>query len=58
MCHFFRNVAEPVRGRATNNTAEIQAATYALELAQAAGVYVSKNLEQTINSCVRLLDIS
>nr|XP_027221266.1 ribonuclease H1-like [Penaeus vannamei] len=31
------NVAEPVRGRATNNTAEIQAATYALELAQAAG---------------------
>ncbi|XP_037778059.1 ribonuclease H1-like [Penaeus monodon] len=31
------NVAEPVRGRPTNNTAEIQAATYALELAHASG---------------------
>ncbi|XP_050715109.1 ribonuclease H1-like isoform X2 [Eriocheir sinensis] len=31
------NVSEPVKGRATNNMAEIQAATYALELAQAAG---------------------
>ncbi|XP_071518691.1 ribonuclease H1 isoform X2 [Panulirus ornatus] len=31
------NVSEPVKGRATNNTAEIQAATYALELAQASG---------------------
>lgn len=31
------NVSEPVRGRATNNTAEIQACTYALELAQASG---------------------
>ncbi|KAK4309389.1 hypothetical protein Pmani_018966 [Petrolisthes manimaculis] len=31
------NVSEPVKGRATNNTAEIQAATYALELAKASG---------------------
>ncbi|XP_068208908.1 ribonuclease H1-like isoform X2 [Palaemon carinicauda] len=31
------NVSEPVRGKATNNMAEIQAATYAVELAQASG---------------------
>ncbi|KAK7070600.1 Ribonuclease H1 [Halocaridina rubra] len=31
------NVSEPVRGRATNNMAEIQAATYAVELAEASG---------------------
>ncbi|KAL7646142.1 UNVERIFIED_CONTAM: hypothetical protein RMT77_003043 [Armadillidium vulgare] len=31
------NVSEPVKGRATNNTAEIQAATYALELTKSAG---------------------
>ncbi|XP_069165967.1 ribonuclease H1 isoform X1 [Procambarus clarkii] len=31
------NVSEPVKGRATNNTAEIQAATYALELSKASG---------------------
>ncbi|XP_047735673.1 ribonuclease H1 [Hyalella azteca] len=31
------NVSEPVRGRATNNTAEIQAITYALELIKRAG---------------------
>ncbi|KAB7506758.1 Ribonuclease H1 [Armadillidium nasatum] len=33
----FSNVSEPVKGRATNNTAEIQAATYALELTKSAG---------------------
>lgn len=31
------NVAEPIKGRATNNNAEIQAATCALELARSAG---------------------
>ncbi|MCL4133494.1 UNVERIFIED_CONTAM: hypothetical protein GTU68_006246 [Idotea baltica] len=31
------NVSEPVKGRATNNTAEIQAASYALELTKSAG---------------------
>uniref|UniRef100_A0A6A7FPD1 ribonuclease H n=2 Tax=Hirondellea gigas TaxID=1518452 RepID=A0A6A7FPD1_9CRUS len=31
------NLSEPVRGRATNNTAEIQAITYALELIKRAG---------------------
>ncbi|XP_042232542.1 ribonuclease H1-like isoform X1 [Homarus americanus] len=31
------NVSEPVKGRATNNTAEIQAASFALELAKASG---------------------
>lgn len=31
------NISEPVRGRATNNTAEIQAITYALELINRAG---------------------
>ncbi|XP_053634770.2 ribonuclease H1 [Cherax quadricarinatus] len=31
------NVSEPVKGKATNNTAEIQAATYALELTKASG---------------------
>ena len=33
------NVSEPVKGRATNNTAEIQAITYALELIKRAGHY-------------------
>ncbi|CAG2067159.1 unnamed protein product, partial [Timema podura] len=32
------NTSEPVRGRATNNTAEIQAAILAIELAKSAGV--------------------
>nr|CAD7434452.1 unnamed protein product [Timema monikensis] len=32
------NTSEPVRGRATNNTAEIQAAVLAIELAKSAGV--------------------
>ncbi|KAF2363007.1 Ribonuclease H1 N-terminal [Trinorchestia longiramus] len=31
------NISQPVRGRATNNTAEIQAITYALELVKRAG---------------------
>ncbi|CAL4062570.1 unnamed protein product, partial [Meganyctiphanes norvegica] len=46
------NVSEPVRGRATNNTAEIQACTYALELAHASGfkkVKVSSDSMFTIN---------
>ena len=33
-------MSEPVRGKATNNMAEIQAATYAVELAQASGLFV------------------
>ncbi|XP_076035203.1 ribonuclease H1-like [Oratosquilla oratoria] len=48
------NVSEPVRGRATNNTAEIQAATYALELAHATGfdkVVINTDSQFVIN-CV------
>ncbi|XP_066998106.2 ribonuclease H1 isoform X2 [Anabrus simplex] len=33
-----RNCSEPVQGRATNNTAEIQAAVHAIEIAKRAGV--------------------
>ena len=36
----YSNVSEPVEGRATNNTAEIQAITYALELIKRAGGWV------------------
>lgn len=35
----FRNIAEPVDGSATNNSAEIQAARVAIELAVKAGSY-------------------
>jgi len=34
---FLRNYSERVQGRPTNNTAEIQAATCAIELAKRAG---------------------
>lgn len=36
---FFRNEWGPVRGRPTNNVAEIEAATRAIEIAQAHNVY-------------------
>jgi len=41
ICLFLRNYSERVRGRMTNNTAEIQAATCAIELAKRAGNSVS-----------------
>ncbi|GLG92318.1 Uncharacterized protein GBIM_00039 [Gryllus bimaculatus] len=46
------NISEPVHGRATNNTAEIQAAVQALEVAKRAGVkriLVHTDSEFTIN---------
>lgn len=40
--HFFRNAWGPVRGRPTNNVAEIEAATRAIEIAQTHKVYQLK----------------